>query len=105
MGSSFKGQPDVAPEAEQIDGVGQQLGQHRLVEAPVVGVGPAMNQQHRFFCIGVAHQAPADGLPVPGPEVVGRAHALARCASASSRTNCVDDGCYMGPVEMPIANP
>ena len=38
---------DRQPEAEQIDGVGgQQFGQHRLVEAPVVGVGPeAMNQQ------------------------------------------------------------
>ena len=58
---------------------------HRLVEAPVVGVDEAMNQQHGFFIIGIAHQAPPNGSFVPAPDVVAWAQALPCCSGASWR--------------------
>ena len=55
-----------------------------------------MDQQHRFFGMGVAHQAPANGSFVPAPEVVARAHALACCASASWREEHLDGRSLLG---------
>ena len=56
-----------------------------------------MDQQHGLVRIGVTHQAPANGSPVPAPEVVAWAHTLAGCATASWREKHFDGRSLLRP--------